>query len=211
MQNSQFLWGDTTLVDVSSVTLVPFWANVFSTPACLLLIVFPFMRHRHQILCSCWLTPAFAPLIISLRYFDVNNVGITYLVVVLRSTRLTARSSCSNTQCIGHLVSWQHTISTLIEVSTQLYIYQHPQNVMQISKSAAPCVGSYLTAYANCEVIVILSRGYRLPFDQSSRTCQHIRSSQKRQIRQPSGRSCVVFSDRIVYSRVLSAADARKS
>jgi hypothetical protein len=49
------------------------------------------MRHRHQILRPCWLTPAFAPLITSLRYLDVNNVGIThYLAVALRSTRLTA-------------------------------------------------------------------------------------------------------------------------
>jgi hypothetical protein len=104
------------------VTLVPFRANVFSTPAYVLLIAFQFMRHRHQILCPCWLTPAFAPLITSLRYLDVNNVGITYLaMMLLRSTRLTAHHV--PTLSIGQPASWhswRHTVSAFVRMSTPI-------------------------------------------------------------------------------------------
>jgi hypothetical protein len=61
------------------------------------------------------------------------------------------------------------------------------------AKHGVPYVGSYRTAYENREVTVILSRGYRVPFDQSFRTCQNIRSSQKRPIRHPTGHPCVIF------------------
>lgn len=97
-------------------------------------------------------------------------------------------------------------------------LYQRLQGCLDLSVSAkrhaaepgVPYIGSHSTAYKNREVIVILSRGYRVPFDQSFRTCQNFRSSQKRPIRHPSGHPCVIFADTIVYACVLFAADAKQ-
>ena len=69
-----------------------------------------------------------------------------------------------------------------------LYIYRPICTKNRADEPTIPAWVSYRTAYENHEVTVISSRGY--PFDQGFRTCQGIRSSQKRPMRQLSRHLC---------------------
>jgi hypothetical protein len=103
----------------------------------------------------------------SLRYLDVNNVGITYLLAMsLRSTRLTAHHV--STPSIGQMASWQRTVSAFARVSVCAK--------RRAAEPDVPCVRSYRAAYKNREVIVILSRGYRVQHP-SIKVSEHARTS----------------------------------
>lgn len=111
-------------------------------------------------------------LIISLRYLDVNNVGIAYLPAVApRSMRLRVvthhppTTNILDSQCFG-----TGSLTTLVGMSTSTGRSGPISTKNHADKPAINCsVGPYRTAYENSEVTVILSRGY--PFDQGFRTC----------------------------------------
>jgi hypothetical protein len=183
---------------------VPFWANFFSLVIQPVHFSSPFhlcanaIRKCVPVVDLCPHSLRLPRLIISLRYPDVNSIGIAHLPAVApRSMRLrvvmhhSPTTSILESQCFG-----TGSLLTFVGMSTSTGRSGPISTKNHADKPAINCVGPYRTAYENSEVTVILSRGY--PFDQGFRTCQDIRSSQKRPMRPLSGHLCVVFADRIV-------------